>query len=140
MRESEATYRNLINGMCDTVWVVNFEGNFVDVNEAAVKALGYSREELLTLGLKDVDAHLSKEQAPDIMNSVPAVGASVFETVHTAKDGTKIPVEISASLITFHGKRVVLGIARKITDARRLNKSSGIQSRNIRENLKRLST
>jgi two-component system cell cycle sensor histidine kinase/response regulator CckA len=140
LRESEATYRNLINGMCDTAWVVNFEGNFVDVNEAAVKALGYSREELLTLGLKNVDAHLSKEQAADIMNRVPAVGASVFETVHTAKDGTKIPVEISASLITFHGKRVVLGIARKITDARRLNKSSGIQSRNIRENLKRLST
>ncbi len=119
LRESETTYRNLINGMCDTAWVVDFEGNFVDVNEAAVKALGYSREELLSLGIKDVDKYLSPEQAINIMNSVPAVGAQVFETVHTAKDGTKTPVEISASLITFRGKQVVLGIARNITERKR---------------------
>ena len=50
--EREANCRNLIDGMNETAWVVDFNGNFVDVNDAAVKALGYSREELLLWGSK----------------------------------------------------------------------------------------
>ena len=84
--EGEATYRSLINGMSDAVWVVDFNGNFVDVNDAAVKVLGYSRDELFTLGIKDVDNYQTTEQANAIMGRVASVGTQVFETIHTAKD------------------------------------------------------
>ena len=120
--ESEKNYRSLINGMSDAVWVVNFDGNFVDVNDAAVKVLGYSRDELLSFGIKDVDKYLTPEQAKAIMSRVASIGIQSFETVHTAKDGTEIPVEIISSQITYRGKPAVLGIARNISERKKEEK------------------
>ena len=119
LRESEANYRNLINGMNETAWVFDFNGNFVEVNDAAVKTLGYSREEFLTMELKDIDKAYGKEEFKNHLKSMPAVGTKVFERVHTARDGTEIPVEISSSLITYHGEQAKLSIARNITERKR---------------------
>ena len=60
LKESEAKYRELINAMNDTVWVIDSEGNFLDVNDAAQKILGYTREELLSIGIKGIDKQLTK--------------------------------------------------------------------------------
>ena len=117
--ESEANYRSLINGMDESVWVIDFNEKFVEVNDAAVKFLGYSREELLSLGIMGIDKFLSQERAVAILNNVVSVGPQVFETVHTAKNGTQIPVEISSSLITYHGNKAILSIARNITDRKK---------------------
>ena len=119
LRESEATYKSLINGMNETAWVFDCNGNFVDVNTAAGKTLGYSKEELLTMGLKDIDKAFNQEEFENHVRSIPAVGTKVFERVHTAKDGTEIPVEISSSLITYHGQQATLSIARNITERKK---------------------
>jgi signal transduction histidine kinase len=50
---------------------------------------------------------------------MPADEIQVFETVHTTKDGKKIPVEISSSLVTYRGKRAILSIARDISERKR---------------------
>ena len=113
--ESEANYRNLINGMDESVWVIDFDGNFLEVNNVAVEMLEYSREELQSLGIKGIDNYLSPEQVKNLMSRVASGETQVFETVHTAKDGTEIPVEISSSLITYHGKQAILATARDIT-------------------------
>ncbi|MGF3523172.1 MAG: response regulator, partial [Candidatus Bathyarchaeia archaeon] len=110
LKESEAKYRQLINGMSETVWVIDFDGRFLDVNDAAVKMLGYSREELLSLGIKGIDKHLSSEQVDELIRRLPSAGTRIFETVHTAKDGREIPVEISSSIVTYMGKKAILSI------------------------------
>jgi PAS domain S-box-containing protein len=120
LRTSEAKYRELINGMNDTAWVIDFDANFIDVNDAAVKVLGYSREELLSMGPTDIDNSLSREQIRDLVKRMPADQIQVFETAHTTKDGKTIPVEISSSLVTYHGKQAVLGIARDITERKKM--------------------
>jgi len=116
IKESEEKYRELINGMNDTAWVIGLDGNFVDVNDAAVKVLGYSREELLRMGPPDIDNSLTKEQIRDLIRSMPADQIQIFETAHTTKDGKTIPVEISSSLVTYQGKQAILSIARDITE------------------------
>ena len=116
---SEANYRNLINGMNESTWVIDFNERFVDVNDAAVKILGYSKEELLALGIMGIDKFLSQERAVSILNRVVSIGPQVFETVHTTKNGTQIPVEISSSLITYHGTKAILSIARNITERKK---------------------
>ena len=120
VKESEAKYHELINKMNDTVWVIDFDGKFIDVNDATVKVLGYSREELLRMGPPDIDSSLTKEQILNLIRSMPADQTQVFETSHTAKDGTKIPVEISSSLVTYQGKQAILSIARDITERKKL--------------------
>ncbi len=121
VRQSEETYRELINGMNDTAWVIDSDANFVDVNDAAVKVLGYSRAELLNMGPADIDSSLSKAEISNLVRHMPSDEKQVFETTHHTKDGRILPVEISSSLIMYRGKQVVLSIARDITERNKLN-------------------
>jgi PAS domain S-box-containing protein len=123
LRESEAKYRELINGMNDTAWVIDLDAKFIDVNDAAVKVLGYSKEELLSMGPADIDNSLSAEEISKLVKNMPADQIQVFETAHTTKDGKKIPVEISSSLVTYQGKQAVLSIARNITERKEMEQA-----------------
>jgi len=115
LHESEEKYRALINRMSDTVWVIDFDANFIDVNDAAVEVLGYSREELLSMGPQDIDTSMDVEEIKGLIEQIPTDGTQVFETTHTAKDGKTIPVEIKSSLVTYQEKQAILSIARDIT-------------------------
>ena len=122
LRESEEKYRALINGMLDTIWVVNFDGRFIDANRAATDVLGYTREEILTMGPTDLDSNLAPEAIKELIRTIPAAQIQVFETVHTAKDGRQIPVEIQSSLVMYQGEKAILSIARDITDRKQAEK------------------
>lgn len=115
LRKSREKYREIINGMNDTAWIVGFDSKFVDVNKAAIKKLGYSKEELLSMGPEDIDFNLSGEQIKALIRQMPNDGVKVFETEHTTKEGKTIPVEISSSLVTYQGRRDILTIARDIS-------------------------
>ncbi|MBN2105146.1 PAS domain S-box protein [bacterium] len=114
-KKHEKEYKQLIDGMNDTAFVIDFHGKFVEVNETAVKALGYSREELLTMGPIDIDPHLSKDEINDLIIGMKRGERQVFETRHRAKDGKEIPVEISSSLVTYRGEKAILSVVRDIT-------------------------
>jgi PAS domain S-box-containing protein len=119
LKTSEKKYRELINGMNDTAWVIGFDAKFIDVNDAAVKMLGYSREDLLNMGPPDIDHSLTKEQILHLIRSMAADQVQVFETAHTTKDGRAIPVEISSSLVTYQAKQAILSIARDISERKK---------------------
>jgi PAS domain S-box-containing protein len=119
LKISEEKYRELINGMNDTAWVIDLDAKFIDVNDAAVRVLGYSREELLNMGPLDIDSSLTKGQILNLIGNMPADQIQVFETSHTTKDGRKIPVEISSSLVTYQGKQAILSIARDISERKK---------------------
>jgi PAS domain S-box-containing protein len=119
LRESEEKYRELINGMNDTAWVIDFKGKFVDVNDAAVETLGYSREELFSMGPHDIDSSLDPEKIMGLIKRMRTDKLQVFETTHTTKDGKAIPVEIKSTLVTYQGKDAILSIARDITERKR---------------------
>lgn len=115
LRESADNYRDLINAMNETVWVIDLDGNIIDVNESAMATLMYSKNELLQIGLAGIDALHSREQILEFVNKMPRDGVQRFETSHRKKDGTVIPVEISSSLVSYQGKQSILSIARDIT-------------------------
>jgi PAS domain S-box-containing protein len=115
LRESEKKYRDLINGMNDTVWVIDFDTTILDVNNTAINVLGYSREELLSMKISDIDVDMTPEQIQGLASNMPKDQVQVFETWHTTKDGRKLPVEVSSSLVSYAGKTVVMSITRDIT-------------------------
>jgi len=115
-KQAEEEYKQLINNMSETVWVINFEGKFVEVNDAAVKQLGYSREELLTMGPKDIDPNLSTVEIDQLIKGMKSDAIQNFETAHRTKAGKIIPVEINSTPVTYHGQRAILSIARDITE------------------------
>jgi len=118
LRESEEKYRTLVNGMDDTVWVTDFEGRISDVNDAATRTLGYTRDEMLSMTLEDLDGTLTPEDLESQVRRIPEERTQVFETTHITKDGVRVPVEIKSSLVTYNGKESVLSIARDVTERR----------------------
>jgi len=49
--------------MSETAWVIDLEGNFLEVNDAAVNMLGYSKDELSFYRHKGIDKHLSRNKS-----------------------------------------------------------------------------
>ncbi|MBN2398476.1 MAG: PAS domain S-box protein, partial [Deltaproteobacteria bacterium] len=123
LRESEARYKELINGMNETVWVIDFDGTLIDVNNAAVEMLGYSKEELFAIGLSGIDSTLKEDDIRALAHAMPSDGLQIFETSHTAKDGRTFPVEVYSSLVTYQGRPVILSIARDITERRKIQQA-----------------
>lgn len=119
LRTREREYKELIDGMNDTAFVIDFNGKFVGVNERAVQTLGYSRDELLSMGPADIDPNLSADQIGELIAGMKSDEKQVFETQHRTKTGGIIPVEISSSPITYQGKKVILSVARDISIRKR---------------------
>lgn len=115
LRESRKNYREIINGMNDTAWIIGFNGKFLEINKSAVNTLGYSRKELLSIGPEDIDPNLSHEQITNLIEQMPYDKIQTFETQHKTKMGKIISVEISSSLVNYQGKKAILSIARDIT-------------------------
>jgi PAS domain S-box-containing protein len=119
LRESETKYRELLNGMNDAVWVIDDDMTILDVNNAATAILGYTRQELLSMKVPDIDANLQANQIQQRVDTMPEDKVQIFETQHITKDGRVLPVEISSSLVTYKGKSVIMSIARDITERKR---------------------
>lgn len=115
LRESEKNYRELIDGMNETAWVIDLEGNLIDVNRTAIELLGYTKEEFLEIGLSGIDSSLKKEAIIKRVQTMPHDRLQIFETTHQSKDGRVLPVEIYSSIITYRGQKAILSIARDIS-------------------------
>jgi PAS domain S-box-containing protein len=121
LRESEHKYRELFHNANDAIFVLEvmedgLDGHFMDINEIACRRLGYSREQLLNMGPKDIDDPEASKNRPAIVQDILQNGSSTFEMVQLSRSGARIPVEISSHLFTLEGKRVILSIARDITE------------------------
>ncbi len=122
-KKQERGYKSLIDGMNDTAFVIDFDGNFIEVNDTAVKNLGYAREELLAMSPLDIDPNLNDEEISGLIKDMKVDEKQIFETQHRTKQGKIIPVEISSSLVTYQGEKAVLSIARDITQRKKAEKA-----------------
>jgi PAS domain S-box-containing protein len=104
----------------DAVFWIDAEARFVYVNEAACRSLGYSRQELLSLTVHDVDPDYPRDAWPAHWAETKRRGCMVFESRHRAKDGRVFPVEINANCLEYAGKEYNCSFARNITDRKRL--------------------
>lgn len=121
LQASERLFRQLFESANDAMFLVRFAepgkpGRFVDVNDVACHLLGFSREELLTRTTRDLDSLEEGKSFSDIAARLQSAKRIVFERVIVAKDGRRVPVEISARLFESGGE--ILGIAalRDITE------------------------
>ncbi len=125
LQRSEERYRRLFEGMSDPVYVLRLTkdglpGTFVEINGAACRHLGFTREEMLAKSPFDIDPGLTEDSGRALTAELLRSNGTVFETAHCAKDGRRIPVEIRAHIFEFGGERMILCIARDLTERRRL--------------------
>jgi len=94
-RASEEQLRNIVQTSMDGFWVNDIQGRLLDCNEAGCRALGYTREEMQTLTVADIEALESPADTAAHIRRIIENGRDRFETRHRRKDGRVIDVEIS---------------------------------------------
>jgi two-component system sensor histidine kinase/response regulator len=104
----------------DAVFWLNSSGQPVYVNEAACRALGYSREELLSMTVPDFHPDIPAESWPKRWQETRERGSFTFETYHRSKDGRVFPVEVSANYLEFGGREYSCAFVRDITERKRV--------------------
>lgn len=116
LEDSEKKYRTIVENINDALYVHDFMGNIIDVNENASKMLGYTREELIVANLSMIDSEENTRQLPERMEQLFKLNSILFEGLHVRKDGRIIPVEVSAKVITREGNGMIQGFVRDITE------------------------
>jgi PAS domain S-box-containing protein len=96
LKATEENYRRLIEQADDGVFVADSDGRFVVVNSAICRMLGYSREELCQLSILDTYLPGDKAAGQKRIGEVRSGANARFERLMLRKDGTSLPVEISA--------------------------------------------
>ena len=87
LRDSEKKYRTIVENITDALYMHDFKGNIIDVNENACKMLGYKREELIGANLSMLDSEENKRLLPERMNQLLKENSILFEGQHVRKDG-----------------------------------------------------
>ncbi|MCZ3364676.1 PAS domain S-box protein [Methanobacterium veterum] len=121
LKDSEAKFRGIFDNATDMISLI--EGSkdgkytrYIEVNNAGIKRLGYSKDEFLNMGPFDIDEGL---ETPENMKKLSKEGHVRFETVHVAKNGIKIPVEVIIHFINRNATDVALEISRDITERKK---------------------
>ncbi|MGC9307351.1 MAG: PAS domain S-box protein [Thermoplasmatota archaeon] len=121
LKESEKKYREIFHNANDAMYLHRLTDDgmpstFIEVNDVACEMLGYTHEEFREMSPRDIDDPEAAVNVPAVMQEILDEGHTTFETRHVAKDGSRVPVEISSHTFTLDGERLVLSIARDITE------------------------
>lgn len=124
LRESEKRYRLLFANNPLPMWVYDLETlEFLDVNNAAITHYGYSRDEFLSMTIKDIRP---QKYVPSLLDHVSQLksgtgGAGIWQ--HQKKNGELIDVEITSHQLEFAGTRAVLVLANDVSERVRIQEA-----------------
>jgi PAS domain S-box-containing protein len=116
-----------LNQVREAAFLLNESGRLVYVNEEACRTLGYSKTELLQMGVADIDPDWIAHRWDEGWSVLREKGSLVVETTHRRKDGVLLPVQVNASHFEYGGKEYNLAIARDMTAHRRTESLLTIQ-------------
>lgn len=108
----------------DAAYWMDPEGRFLYVNETTCVTLGYSREELLSMSIREINPDFPEDSWRGHWEEIRRRKSFLMETRHRAKDGRIIPVEVTVNYLEFGGKEYNCAFARDITERLRSRKES----------------
>jgi PAS domain S-box-containing protein len=117
--QSLKVFRELVDQSNDAIEVIDpHTFRFIDINGRACSDLGYSREELLSMKVYDIDPNVDESLYLRVMDELRKSGSTVLESLHRRKDGSTFPVEVSVKYV--HLERIYIVTAvRDITERKR---------------------
>jgi PAS domain S-box-containing protein len=115
--EQLGRFRRLVDRTADMIYVVDATtGAVLDANETVSRQLGYSREELLRMQLKDFSITAGLQPWPTQVARARAHGSFVVEGEHRCKDGRVLPVQISLSYAEQDHTPYLISVTRDMTE------------------------
>jgi PAS domain S-box-containing protein len=106
----------------DAAFWMGPDAKFIYVNDTACSSLGYSREELMSMTVHDIDPDFPAAVWPEHWQEVRSRGSFIVESQHRTRDGRVFPVEITVNYLEFEGKEYNCVFARDITERKEAGK------------------
>lgn len=121
-KAAEQRFRILFNATSDFIIVVDFKGNFIEVNQNTWEILAYSKTELLTTTFNSILTAKYRDILQKNFEKIKAPEKFIFEAEYKTKEGRVIPVEINARIIHFDNEDYIICVARDIKERQELRK------------------
>ncbi|MBI5248451.1 MAG: PAS domain S-box protein [Desulfomonile tiedjei] len=113
--EELSRYKELFDNVSDPVFINDFQGRFLEVNEGACQLFNYSREQLLTMRVKELVRPNQLRILSESGKRIKTGETVAFELELLTKKGEPIPFEFHARPIIFKRKRAALSVARDLS-------------------------
>ncbi len=120
LADTEAQLRNLVDSAAVAFYIVDTSGRIIDANPHACTSLGYTREELGSLNVREIDASFTAREIERIIESLGHGEKPVREAPQRRRDGTTFPAELALSLMQADPKPNVLCLLRDVSERVRL--------------------
>ena len=135
LRDSEATYRGLFNSVTEAIYIHDTNGEFIDVNEGAMKMYGYTREEFLGKTPEMLSAPGLNDPASTMHHIQEALAGrpQVFEWWGRRKNGEIFPKEVVLNRGIHFGQNVLIASARDIRDRKRVESALRLSEKKFRD-------
>jgi len=124
LRQSESKFKNLFEHAKDAIFLADAQtGILIDANSAACNLLGLPKEKIVGMQQSEIHPPELAKQYAQIFRDHAEKRISVTEDVIAQRaDGSRVPVDISASFIELAGKNIIQGVFHDITGRKQAQK------------------
>lgn len=123
LKNTSRMFEEIFNSSNDAIYLwklvsaKNKQIKLIEVNEAALNMLEYSKEEMLTKTPYDLNPQSHKKNVNSALKDLLKNGSKRFITKHLSKSGKLIDVEVNSRLIKIDNKKYIISITRDISDS-----------------------
>jgi PAS domain S-box-containing protein len=120
LEESEKRYRTLMDQAAEAIFIHNIKGQIVDANQQAYKSVGYTRKELLSMNIADIDAEATENNKGGLFwPKILAGQSATFESTQKRKDGSVFCVEVTLGAIILDKETLIIGLVSDTTERKK---------------------
>jgi PAS domain S-box-containing protein len=120
LKQSEALYRTVVEQAEENIFLVDARSRRVlDANDALLRSLGYTDEELGEMRLYDIVAHDQESVDLNIGRIMEEGHRSLGERQYRRKDGSLVDVEVNVSAVPYNGEKAMCVVAHDVTERKR---------------------
>jgi PAS domain S-box-containing protein len=117
LRQSETLYRTVVEQAEENIFLVDATSRRVlDANDALLRSLGYTDDELKEMTLYDIVAHSQESVDINIVRIMEEGHRSLGERQYRRKDGSLADVEVNVSAVPYNGEKVMCVVAHDVTE------------------------
>ncbi len=118
LKQSHDTYQNILNSISEMIYILNLNGEFIFVNQAAIEKYGYSADEFVGSTPEFVSAP-GKNNSDQVAKAIKKAFDGQQNTLYfwgLKKDGSIFPKEVVLSPGFYFGERVIIAVSRDISE------------------------
>ena len=124
LEEANTRFHEIFDNSNDSILVLKKDGGILDANLAAIRKMGYSKDELLGMSIIDLYNYEKDESAKNEAGVFQFhEDGSLFETKGTHKDSSIIPVEVSNRSFVYNSNPCTISVVRDITERKQVQKA-----------------